>query len=296
MSDLDGPAGGVRGRSVPALAAVSATIYGLAGLGLFLSGMLHTDDMNPRWLLLTLSAIAMAFGATALVRGRSFTVLEAELMVAVGVAVIVALTVGTRIDVAALGDGAGLPLIAIYAGWFLTLRGRLIVGAGALGWLGAVAARGEGVLTSIAAGVAVESLIAAEIVRLLVRRMQSLAETDPLTGALNRHGLKQAWSRLAAPARHRGSPLSLAVIDVDGLREVDNRHGHRAGDQLLVRAARQWQTQLPRPAAVAPARWSAGVAEVPPGASLDQVVDRADRLMYNRKGGNGAAWTEGAGS
>ena len=323
MSATDGASGTVRARTISPFAAVSAAVYAVGGFGLLGNAVFHAEGMNPRWLLAALATIAFCFAVLALLRGRSFTTAEAEVLLVVCMTVIVALTLGTGIDVAALGNGAAMPLLAIYAGWFLSWRGRLILAAGALGWLAAVAAHGEATLTSIALSIVAESLIAAEVVRRLVQRMVTLAERDPLTGVLNRHGLEQAWCRLEAATQRRGSALSVAVIDVDGLREVNNRYGHGAGDALLVTAAAQWRAQLPAPAVVArvggdefvlllpglrrdaatrlldsiaaatPARWSAGITELLPGESLDQVMARADQFMYNRKGSNDAAANEG---
>ncbi len=74
-----------------------------------------------------------------------------------------------------------------------------------------------------------------------VRRDQdlsaALAETDDLTGLLNRRG----WRGVTADAQRRvdafGDPVAVAVIDLDGLKQVNDTEGHDAGDQLLRRAA-----------------------------------------------------------
>lgn len=67
---------------------------------------------------------------------------------------------------------------------------------------------------------------------------EALAHTDALTGLLNRRG----WDLIALDAQQRidafGDPVAVAVIDLDGLKTVNDVLGHDAGDDLLRRAAR----------------------------------------------------------
>ena len=71
----------------------------------------------------------------------------------------------------------------------------------------------------------------------LGRLGDKLAE-DPLTGTLNRRGFDAAFARESARARRSSSPLSLALLDVDNFKQLNDRHGHNAGDQALVHLAR----------------------------------------------------------
>jgi diguanylate cyclase (GGDEF)-like protein len=68
-------------------------------------------------------------------------------------------------------------------------------------------------------------------------RLRELAIRDPLTGLCNRRYFEEATRREIARARRDHQPFTVAIIDVDGLREVNNRFGHLAGDELLRRAA-----------------------------------------------------------
>ena len=65
----------------------------------------------------------------------------------------------------------------------------------------------------------------------------ALAHTDALTGLLNRRG----WDRVLADAQERvdafGDPVSVAIIDLNGLKRVNDTEGHPAGDRLLRHAA-----------------------------------------------------------
>lgn len=64
----------------------------------------------------------------------------------------------------------------------------------------------------------------------------ALAQTDALTGLINRRG----WDLLVADADRRisayGDPVAIAVIDLDGLKSLNDQQGHGAGDELLRRA------------------------------------------------------------
>ncbi|WP_461653736.1 MULTISPECIES: GGDEF domain-containing protein [Methylorubrum] len=59
-----------------------------------------------------------------------------------------------------------------------------------------------------------------------------LAATDPLTGALNRAAFRDAT--IAAMQDTACAPLSLIALDLDLFKQVNDRHGHRAGDLALV--------------------------------------------------------------
>jgi diguanylate cyclase (GGDEF)-like protein len=61
--------------------------------------------------------------------------------------------------------------------------------------------------------------------------------TDPSTGLLNRRGLEEALERELARWQ-RGSKLALLMADMDGFKEINDRHGHAAGDYVLRHVAR----------------------------------------------------------
>ena len=56
---------------------------------------------------------------------------------------------------------------------------------------------------------------------------------DPLTGLGNRRELEALWPVLIQQARATGSPLSVAMLDLDHFKQVNDRHGHAVGDQVL---------------------------------------------------------------
>src|SRR4029079_18403710 len=64
-------------------------------------------------------------------------------------------------------------------------------------------------------------------------RLEHEALVDPLTGLLNRRALERDLRRERARATRYGRRFSLMVIDVDGLKTVNDTDGHLAGDLYL---------------------------------------------------------------
>lgn len=70
----------------------------------------------------------------------------------------------------------------------------------------------------------------------LKARTQDLTEQarrDPLTGAYNRLQLEEVLEREFRDALEHGRPLSIAFIDLDDFKRINDRHGHLVGDQVL---------------------------------------------------------------
>ncbi len=72
---------------------------------------------------------------------------------------------------------------------------------------------------------------------LLHRQAQRSAVTDPLTGVGNLRMLTTTLAREVERARHFGRSAALLVIDIDHFREINERHGHTAGDAILAAVA-----------------------------------------------------------
>ncbi len=70
-----------------------------------------------------------------------------------------------------------------------------------------------------------------------VAAASAAAATDQLTGILNRRGFTESAERELERARRYGHPLSLAYVDVRGLKAVNDSEGHPAGDRLLKEVA-----------------------------------------------------------
>lgn len=75
-------------------------------------------------------------------------------------------------------------------------------------------------------------------------RLHRIAVTDPLTGAYNREFLAQRLPGEVDAARERGVPLSLAMIDVDHFKAVNDSYGHGVGDGVLAEVARRLRSAI----------------------------------------------------
>ncbi|MFC5998112.1 diguanylate cyclase domain-containing protein [Quadrisphaera sp. GCM10027208] len=145
-------------------------------------------------------------------------------------------------------------------------------------------------------------------------------ERDTLTGVASRH----RWEEELLAVQElvdTGVPVTVALVDLDELKEVNDTHGHAAGDELLRTAARalgsglrettdvvarvggdEFGVLVPRVADAAglvrrlraalaeavtpdglPVRASVGAASAEPGDPVQRVVERADREMYADK-------------
>jgi diguanylate cyclase (GGDEF)-like protein len=77
-----------------------------------------------------------------------------------------------------------------------------------------------------------------------VEILERQALHDPLTGLANRALLEDRLSQVVAQSRRRGVPCAVLVCDLDAFKEVNDRHGHDAGDAVLVEVAERLQASL----------------------------------------------------
>jgi diguanylate cyclase (GGDEF)-like protein len=157
-----------------------------------------------------------------------------------------------------------------------------------------------------------------------VRTVEQMATTDMLTGLLNRRVVTDMAEAELKLIERSGSPLCVAVIDLDHFKDINDRFGHHAGDTALKEFAQCTAPQLRQVDKLA--RWggeefllllpqltqaealtalerlrktveglvfkdhalmrltfSVGIAQVQPGETLEQLVDRADHAVYDAK-------------
>ncbi|MBU3890664.1 GGDEF domain-containing protein [Methylosinus sporium] len=82
-------------------------------------------------------------------------------------------------------------------------------------------------------------LIAAGLLTLLLVAQRAIsearraAETDQLTGLLNRRGFDLACAPLLARVRAEGDPATVALVDLDHFKRINDRFGHAVGDEVL---------------------------------------------------------------
>ncbi|WP_053959600.1 GGDEF domain-containing protein [Sulfobacillus thermosulfidooxidans] len=136
---------------------------------------------------------------------------------------------------------------------------------------------------------------------------------DLLTGSLTRYAGEQALAKLIRDVRAH-NPLTIAFLDMDNLKAVNDHFGHQAGDRLLCRVVHTIFSQIRRsdlvirwagdefvlvlPGASVPVakeligrirtadpeiQFSIGLVQYHPGEDLNALIDRADQAMYQEK-------------
>jgi len=89
----------------------------------------------------------------------------------------------------------------------------------------------------VALAAAQEHAQAAELrIRQMERELEHLSERvreDQLTGTLNRRGLEEAFTREAGRADRQSAVMSIALLDIDNFKSLNDSHGHKAGDEAL---------------------------------------------------------------
>jgi diguanylate cyclase (GGDEF)-like protein len=98
--------------------------------------------------------------------------------------------------------------------------------------------------TLIAAIVCATVLRLVNEVRRQGRELERLASTDALTGMPNRRVWQDALPRELARSIRFGTPVAIALIDLDDFKSYNDRHGHQGGDLLLKETAAQWVGEL----------------------------------------------------
>lgn len=102
-----------------------------------------------------------------------------------------------------------------------------------------------------------------------------LAQHDALTGILNRQGMDDALMQITPSADRQ---MALICIDLDGFKDINDKHGHGAGDVLLIEVARRMAAQLRSEDLLARMGGDEFMAVVR-GMAPDQVGPLADRLI-----------------
>jgi len=77
-----------------------------------------------------------------------------------------------------------------------------------------------------------------------IRRVQSLARTDPLTGVPNRRAWEEELHRGISRRNRDGEPLCVAMLDLDHFKIFNDEQGHQAGDRILQTVVTSWLSVL----------------------------------------------------
>lgn len=113
--------------------------------------------------------------------------------------------------------------------------------------------------------------------------LEQLSVTDELTGIPNRRGLRMALGQtLAASARHRETG-TLGFIDLDGFKDINDEHGHMAGDAVLRFVAKKLKAHV-RPSDTVARIAGDEFAVVLTRCNVDQGQARMKRLQQDING------------
>jgi diguanylate cyclase (GGDEF)-like protein len=70
-----------------------------------------------------------------------------------------------------------------------------------------------------------------------IESLEKLADTDPLTPVPNRRAFVRELSRMMSFSERYSTPASVVYFDLDGLKQINDAHGHAAGDAAIVHVA-----------------------------------------------------------
>jgi diguanylate cyclase (GGDEF)-like protein len=213
-----------------------------------------------------------------------------------------------------VGLGPIMLAVALYAGHFLppTTARLHVLGMLAVVSAGAWASAPSGFLI-VWINVVLAVAVTGEVHLRLARQLRAAAGTDPLTGVANRRAWEAETERHLARAARTGEPVTVAILDLDDFKLVNDQQGHDAGDALLRELTDAWGARLRHadvlgryggdefvlclPATAEPGArrlleqldqahafsWSTGVATAQRGETMLTVLARADADLYQRK-------------
>ena len=113
---------------------------------------------------------------------------------------------------------------------------------------------------------------------------RELAETDPLTGCLNRRSIHVAASVLLAEAHAQGKVLAFAVLDLDNFKHVNDLHSHQAGDAILCAASDRLRALLPAQSLLARIGGDEFACVIPFAAQDGEMIDRLAARLTEQVG------------
>jgi diguanylate cyclase (GGDEF)-like protein len=302
------------GRRVPPRVGLLAVLHGCGGLFCVAGALWPMDPDSPVALSWALAAVGLLTAGSLVVAGDRVRPVAQHAALAVFSALLALLAARSVTAAGIVGLGPVLVCIGLYGAHFLSLR------AARAHALGAVAAATIGAVVATPNGFALPWLVAVTATVLLTEAHARLngqlrrdASTDPLTGVANRRAWEVEAARSLAHAARTGEPLTIAVLDLDGFKEVNDRDGHSAGDRVLREVATEWHARLRAadllgrhggdefvlclpgtdgPAAREvldrlhgglPVGWSVGTATAAPGDTLHTLLQRADAELYENK-------------
>ena len=139
----------------------------------------------------------------------------------------------------ALGRMTTLAELALIAACFLLLGNSSIQELFSLSHIGAMVAQFAPFML-----VAYITTMFSSDIRYGLSKAKLVAETDELTSLLNRRGFAIVAAKMLGQTTRHNRELSVLMIDSDNLKQVNDKYGHKAGDQLLMTLVKIIQGQL----------------------------------------------------
>jgi diguanylate cyclase (GGDEF)-like protein len=277
-----------------------------------------------------LVAVSAAASGSAVIMSRRRPAWTYHAFNFLGITLVTALIVLTGGGPAAAGLAALYLYVPLDSFFFLPWQSAIVYQAWGLCALAADGAVFHVLSPIVAVGLGTAEIVAAFVVALLVRAAGA-AEIDSTTGLRNRRGYDRELALAIAGVHRNAGPLSVAFLDLDHFKVINDTAGHGAGDRRLRMVAEAWLPLLPEGAVLARQggdefaalfpglsldeavevsesmratiasrgyTCSGGVAEWEPGLTGSTLMSRADIALYRAKGGgrNRVHCYEGAGS
>ena len=249
----------------------------IAAHWLFLAGVARFTDtrLSRAWYLLALAWLAVLLLPEAAWWSRVMFVIQSLLIAGISL----------RASFLLRPHGVSLSVGAVQLRYVLLLHGLFYFAKAASivaldTFVDLAAFRGEVIQISLVEGAMAIMLIALSMTgterHRREERIGQLAARDPLTALYNRRALDQrAPGLLAQAAPH--SPGALLLIDIDNFKQVNDLHGHSAGDRLLVALSEMICNTLP-PGALAARLGGDEFVILLRGASSDSVITLGNAL------------------
>ena len=299
-------------RRIPV--ALLAVLYAFSGALCLIAAVWPPHPRSPVALLLAIGIIGLGGAAVFWVLGARTRWAAMHGAIALAGVLVALLAWRSATAVGIVGLGPTLVAIGLYAAYFFPLTAaRLhVLALVTVATAGAIAAA-PGHFTVPWVVLVLATLGLTEAQGRLARSLRTAATTDPLTGVANRRAWEAEASRCLARAARTGEPMTVAILDLDGFKEVNDRDGHVAGDRLLREVATQWCSRLrasdllgrhggdefvlclpgtdaagavevlQRLEGGLPIGWSVGTATARAGDSLADLLQRADDQLYRGK-------------
>lgn len=179
---------------------------------------------------------------------------------------------------------AAITAFAVALSWILTFSSAWLIGFPREFWLLLllIATAVPSLVAPVASYVVLQLLKELQVANQIAERLTSL---DELTASYNRRYFLDAAERALAESVRYGLPLSLAMLDIDHFKEINDSQGHAAGDEVLRELARLCRQQL-RQADIFSRLGGDEFAVLLPGTDHAAALIVAERLRHTLAEGN----------